>query len=424
MFSRPADENGVSFFEEIRERVYPQRPLREVAERFSRLLRGYRSCFGETDGLHCFSVPGRTELGGNHTDHQYGRVLAAGVDLDAIAAASCNGTDKIRIFSEGYGKIELPACKTRPQKGEENTASALVRGTVAFLWEQGYPVQGFNAYISSEVLPGSGLSSSASFAVLIACICNGLSAQGMLSDLTLAFAGQYAENRYFLKPCGLMDQLACTLGGAVSLDFADPANPVVEKIPFFPAGAGYALCIVDCGTGHDGLTGEYAAITREMHGVASFFGKQVLREVEEEEFYTSIKTLRQSAGDRAVLRALHFYEENRRVRQEADELRAGNFERFLELVRRSGHSSYQYLQNVIPPGAVFHQEMGIALALCEKQLGEKGACRVHGGGFAGTIQAFVPLKQVSAFCQSIEAVLGRGCCHVLCVRLAGAVQLW
>lgn len=405
-------------------RVYPGKEICQVRRRLAGICQGYEKLFGITGELHGFSVPGRTELGGNHTDHQHGCVLAAGVDLDSAAAAAPNGEDTIRLFSEGYGMLEVDIREIQPRREEQNTTAALIRGVVAYLREQGHQIGGFHAYVSSEVLPGSGLSSSASFEVLIGIICSGLFAKGQLSPALLAQAGQYAENRYFGKPCGLMDQMACAMGGVIFLDFTDSQNPYTRKIPFDLRQAGYDLCILDCGAGHEGLTGEYASIVQEMNAVAACFHKEYLREVDEKKFFSALKQVRETAGDRAALRAIHFFRENRRVPMEAEALKVGDFHRFLSLVGESGRSSYMYLQNIVPRGAVEHQEMGIALALCEELLCGKGAFRVHGGGFAGTVQAFVPHSMLSHFRQSAEEVLGSGSCLVLSLRHAGAIQLW
>ena len=287
---------------------------------------------------------------------------------------------------------------------------------------RGFKVPGFDAYVTSRVLPGSGLSSSAAFEVLMGTIISHLSGAG-LTALEIAQLGQYAENVFFGKPCGLMDQAASSLGGAITIDFADKDHPQVERLDLDLGVFGYALCIVDSGADHADLTDEYAAIPDELGEVCAVFGKQHLREVPEAEFYARLSAVRKAAGDRAVLRAVHVYEENRRVEKQVQALKAGDFDSFLELVKASGRSSWMYLQNVVPSGYKRHQELGVALALAEKLLGGRGACRVHGGGFAGTIQAFVPLEMLEDFRAGIEAVLGAGCCHVLSIRSEGGVLL-
>ncbi len=372
---------------------------------------------------YLFSAPGRTELSGNHTDHQHGCVLAAAVDLETTARVRRNGTDVIRVASEGYAPVEVDLRELAPREEEKNTTAALVRGVAAAFVQRGAQLHGFDAQVRSSVLPGSGLSSSAAFEVLLGTILNELFFARSLSAVEIAQAGQYAENVYFGKPCGLMDQMASSVGGMVYIDFADPAGPVVEKLDFDFAGARHALCIIDSGADHAGLTDEYAAIPEEMCAVARVFGKQVLRSVCEDSFYARLGEVRAQCGDRAMLRAMHFFEENRRVQAQADALRKGDFNGFLRLVNESGNSSWMYLQNITPPGAARHQQMAAALALCRKLLCGRGACRVHGGGFAGTAQAFVPVDMLREFKAGVEATLGAGSCHVLSVRRDGGMRV-
>ena len=369
-----------------------------------------------------FSAPGRTEISGNHTDHQHGRVLAAAVNLETTARVHLNGSDTIRVASEGYAPVEIDLNDLAVHENEKNTTAALIRGVAAAFAQRGARLCGFDAAVRSTVLPGSGLSSSAAFEVLIGTICNALFFDKRLSAVQIAQIGQYAENVYFGKPCGLMDQTASSVGGMVFIDFADPASPVVEKLDFDFASAGHALCIIDSGADHADLTGEYAAIPAEMCAAARVFGKDVLRDVPEEEFFARLPEVRTQCGDRAALRAIHFFEENRRVLAQAEALRKGDFGEFLRLVNASGHSSWMYLQNITPAGAAAHQEMGVTLALCERLLSGRGACRVHGGGFAGTAQAFVPADMLDRFKAGIEAVLGAGSCHVLSIRQTGGVR--
>ena len=365
-----------------------------------------------------FSAPGRTEIGGNHTDHQRGRVLAAAVNLDTRAAVRRNGTGTIRIQSEGYPLCQIDLHDTAPIETERGTTAALIRGVAAWMLERGCPVEGFDAYVTSSVLPGSGLSSSAAFEVLIGAIINGLFGGGF-TPAQLAIAGQFAENVYFGKPCGLMDQMASAVGGLVAIDFG-PENPVVTKVDFDFSACGHALCIIDTGADHANLTGEYASIPAEMKKIADYFGRDVLSQVQEDAFFRHIPALRQYCSDRAVLRAIHFFEENNRVPQQVAALERGDFTAFLGLVNESGHSSWQYLQNVI--AHPHRQEMALTLALCRRLLNGQGACRVHGGGFAGTVQAFVPEDRLESFRSGIEAVLGQGTCHVLNIRPTGAIQ--
>jgi galactokinase len=372
-----------------------------------------------------FSAPGRTEIGGNHTDHQHGRVLAAAVDLDILAAAAPNQSGMIRVQSQGYPLMVVDLAALTPQPSEENTSAALIRGVAARLSALGCPLQGvgLDVYMTSSVPGGSGLSSSAAFEVLIGTMLNGLFFGGKCTPLELAQIGQYAENVFFGKPCGLMDQTASSVGGVVAIDFADTEHPVVEQISLDLTAHGYALCILDSGAGHADLTGEYAAITDDLKTVCRYFGKEVLREVPEADFLAALPQVRRSAGDRAVLRAMHVYAENRRAADEAQSLREGDFDRFLSLVRRSGESSALYLQNVVPTGQTANQELMVTIALCETILAGRGAVRVHGGGFGGTAQAFVPLDLLDTFKAKTEAVLGQDSCHVVTIRPVGGVQI-
>ncbi len=369
-----------------------------------------------------FSAPGRTEIGGNHTDHQLGCVLAGAVSVDTLAAVDLNSDGVIRVLSEGYPLCEIALDEPEIREDEKGTTAALIRGVAARIASRPRAIQGFDAYVTSRVLPGSGLSSSAAFEVLIGTIINELSGCG-LNAVEIAQIGQYAENVYFGKPCGLMDQMASSVGGIVTIDFADRDKPVVEPLAFDFSSCGHALCIVNSGADHADLTDEYAAIPRELKKVCAVFGKDVLREVDEAEFYSRLPEVRKSAGDRAVMRAMHVYDDNRRVQQEVEALKANDFARFLELVNESGRSSWLYLQNVVPTGNTAHQELALTLALAAKLLGGRGACRVHGGGFAGTIQAFVPLDLLESFRTGMDAVLGAGACQVLSIRPEGGVLL-
>lgn len=372
---------------------------------------------------YIFSAPGRTELSGNHTDHQHGCVLAAAVTLDTRAAVAKNADRRIRIQSEGYPLCEIALDDLTVRPEEINTTAALVRGVAARFQQLGCEVGGFDAYVTSTVLPGSGLSSSAAFEVLTGTIINHLFFAEKATPVEIAQIGQYAENVYFGKPCGLMDQTASSVGNIITIDFADPEHPAVERLDFDFASCGYSLCILDSGADHAELTDEYAAIPREMKQVAAVFGKNVLREVEESEFYARIAEARKACGDRAVLRAIHFFEENRRVLLQVRALQNDNFNAFLHYVTESGRSSQLYLQNVTPLGASAHQDMAFTLALVEKLLDGHGACRVHGGGFAGTALAFVPKERLQQFREGFEAVMGEGSCHVLAIRAEGGVLL-
>ena len=368
-----------------------------------------------------FSAPGRTEIGGNHTDHQRGRVLAGAVNLDTVAAVRCNGTNVIRIQSKGYPLSVVDLGNLEPVASEINTTPALIRGVAARFTELGCKVEGFDAYCESTVLPGSGLSSSAAFEVLIGTIINHMFFEGKVSQPEVAMIGQYAENVFFGKPCGLMDQTASAVGTLVTIDFFDKENPVIEPVDFDFASCGHALCIIDSGADHADLTDEYAAIPGEIKAVAAYFDKEVLTQIDEAEFYANIPALRAACGDRAVMRCIHFYQENARVPQQVAALREGDFDKFLSLVKQSGYSSYMYLQNVIPAGYKAHQDVAVALGLAEHFLAGRGAYRVHGGGFAGTIQAFVPVDMLDSFVAGMDGALGEGACHVLSIRPQGGV---
>ena len=383
---------------------------------------GFAAAFGGAPARY-FSAPGRTEIGGNHTDHQRGRVLAAAVNLDTVAAVRENGTDMIRILSDGYPMCQINVKELTPQEQEINSTPALIRGVAARFVQLGCEVKGFDAYCESTVLPGSGLSSSAAYEVLIGTIINHLFFDGRVSQAEVAQIGQYAENVFFGKPCGLMDQTASAVGNLVTIDFFEKDHPEIKPVAFDFSSCGHALCIVDSGADHADLTDEYAAIPGEIKTVAACFGKDVLTQIEEKEFFAAIPALREKCGDRAVLRAVHFYQENARVPKQVAALERGDFDTFLKLVKESGYSSYMYLQNVIPAGYKAHQDVALALAMCEHFLAGKGAYRVHGGGFAGTVQAFVPFEILDMFCAGMDGVLGEGACHVLSIRPQGGVEM-
>ena len=403
--------------------LYAPAAVPAQVRRYRGLFEGFAETFGPCDRAAVFSAPGRTEIGGNHTDHQHGRVLTGSVDLDIIAAVAPNGERVIRLQSEGFPMdvVDLDDLEVHP--GEYNRSVSILRGTAAWFARQGCRLEGFNAYTTSTVFKGSGLSSSAALEVLLGNIFNSLFNEDKCTPVQLAQIGQYAENVYFGKPSGLLDQMGSSVGGMVTIDFADNGHPAVEKLDFDFASAGHALCIIDSGADHADLTDEYAAVPGELKKVCARFGKAVLREVPEEDFYAALPALRRECGDRAVLRAMHVYAENRRVGEQVSALRRGDFERFLALVRESGLSSWRYLQNVVPAGYKEHQEVALALSLAERLLNGRGACRVHGGGFAGTIQAFVPLDMLDGFKAGMERVLGEGMCHVLAIRPVGGVRL-
>lgn len=396
--------------------------LKISAQQKNDLDAGFASVFNEKPERY-FSAPGRTEIGGNHTDHQRGRVLAAAVNLDTVAAVRPNGTNMIRILSKGYPMCEIDVTDLTPKESEINSTPALIRGVAARFKQLGCDVKGFEAYCESTVLPGSGLSSSAAYEVLIGTIIDYLFFEAKVSQAEVAQIGQYAENVFFGKPCGLMDQTASAVGNLVTIDFFDKDHPEIKPVNFDFSSCGHALCIIDTKASHADLTDEYAAIPGEIKKVAEYFGKEVLSEIEEKDFYAAIPAIREKCGDRAVIRAIHFYQENARVPQQVEALEKGDFETFLKLIKESGYSSYMYLQNVIPAGYKEHQDVALALAVCEHLLCGKGAYRVHGGGFAGTIQAFVPFEILDEFREGIDAVLGEKACHVLSIRPQGGVEM-
>ena len=392
--------------------------------RAERIIAAFAARFpAHADEAALFSAPGRTEIGGNHTDHQHGRVLCGSVDLDMLACAAPNGEDVIRIFSEGYGEVCVDLSGLSPVEAEKDTTAALVRGVAAGVAGLGYAVSGFDAYVHSAVLAGSGLSSSAAFEVLVGVILNRFFCADALDAVTIAKNSQMAERDYYGKPCGLMDQMGSAVGGAVAIDFADPANPVVERPGYDFDASHHALCIIDTGSSHDDLTDDYAAVAEEMRAVAACFGKAVLREVPEELFRENIVSVRRQCGDRAALRARHFYSDDRRAAAEAEALREGDFERFLALVNESGLSSVCDLQNIWSPAHPDRQSVSLALSIGRELLGGRGAIRVHGGGFAGTVQAFVPEDLLAGFRDGIEAVFGEGKCHILRIRPVGGTAI-
>ena len=367
---------------------------------------------------YVFSAPGRTELSGNHTDHQHGCVMAAAVNRETLAAVALNEGTVVNLYSEGYSLISVDTADLTVHPEEVNSTASLIRGVASKFQE--YGLRGFDAYVTSNVLSGSGLSSSAAFEVLLGTIFNHILSAGK-SAIEIAQIGQYAENVYFGKPCGLMDQMASSVGNIIAIDFADPAKPIVTPMAFDFATSGYRLCVIDSGAGHEDLTDEYAAITRELKAVCRLFGKEFLRDVAEEAFFDRIAEVRKACGDRAVLRAIHVFEENKRVALQRKAIEENDFDTFLRYVRESGSSSWRQLQNVIPSGWKEHQEVAFALALAEKLLGGRGAVRVHGGGFAGTIQAFVPEDMVEAFCAGVDKALGEGSCQIMSIRKEGGI---
>jgi galactokinase len=406
-------------------RAYPGKRLSQIKTRINGAINQFLTVFNcsEDTEISIFSAPGRTELGGNHTDHQNGRVLAAAVDMDILACAKPNGTGIIRINSEGFGDIEVNLADIEPRHREKNTAAALVRGIGAMCLKAGCRVEGFDAYLTSDLPVGAGLSSSAAFEILIGVIINSFFNEGNITAEEIAKAGQYAENTYFGKPCGLMDQLVSAVGGIAAIDFYDADNIKMNRLDFSFESKGYELCIVNTGSSHEDLSHEYAAIPYEMEMVASYFDKKLLSQVSREAFFQALPELRKSCGDRAVLRAFHFFGDTARVEAKVKALLEEDIDSFLELVCESGHSSCMYLQNVLMPGSSRHQNMAVALATADYLLGGKGACRVHGGGFAGAIQAYVASDILESFISGMERIFGKGACVKLNIRYLGGLNL-
>ena len=391
-------------------------------ERYIKALENFETLYGEKE-IEIYSAPGRSEVGGNHTDHQYVKVLATSINLDAIAIVAKTEDETVTIKSEGYEKFEVNLSSLEPKEGEEGTSESLTRGVASKLKEEGYEIGGFEAYITSDVLNGAGMSSSAAFEVLLGNIFSGLYNDMKIDEVLIAQVGQYAENVFFGKPCGLMDQMASAVGGLINIDFEDPKNPIVKQVDVDFETYGHSLCIVDTKGSHADLTDDYAAIPEEMKKVANFFDEDVLRKVDKNEFYLNLPKIREILGDRAVLRAMHLFEENKRVDEQVKALEDGDFETFKKLIKASGDSSFKYLQNVYSNHELQNQSMSIGLAISDVALGDKGVSRVHGGGFAGTIQAFVPNDIVGMYKETIENVFGEGACHILKVRKYGGIKV-
>lgn len=393
--------------------------------RYKRALDEFSARYGDDRDLTLFSVPGRSELSGNHTDHNHGKVLAASVDLDVIGVAARREDGVIRIKSEGHDEdVVDPATFSSPDPAFFGDSAGIIAGVAEGFVASGFAIGGFDAYTTSNVLTGSGLSSSAAFEDLVGTILNHFYNDGQVDFVTIAKLSQRAENLYFGKPCGLMDQVACAAGGIVTIDFCDPATPLIERLPFDFTAAGYRLCIVNTGGNHADLTADYAAVPAEMKAVAACFGKSVLREVPEGDFMNALPELREKVGDRAILRALHFYAENRRVEEQVKALKEDRLDEFLRLVLASGRSSFCYLQNVYTVKNVEEQGLSLALCLADTILSDSDAAwRVHGGGFAGTIQAFVPEQMTPVFSKTMDDLFGEGHCMVLSIRKEGCTKI-
>ncbi len=397
----------------------------ESLSRYQKIVTHYRKLFPEGT-IQLFSTPGRTEIGGNHTDHNGGRVLAASVHLDSICAASKTDNGKITIYSEGFSHpFNVTIQDLAPKRNEEGTTAALIRGIMARFMELGYEIGGYNAYISSNVGIGSGLSSSASIEVLLGTILNTFYNDGRIGGLKLAQIGQYAENIYFKKPCGLMDQVVCAFGGVVSIDFADFEDPIVKQVEFNFSDLDYCLLVVNTGSGHEDLTEDYKAVTDEMRMVAAAFGSNRCREISIDDLEKNMGRLRSQVSDRAILRAYHFLTENERVRREVEALEKGDFNTFLDIVSESGNSSSKWLQNSFSTKNPLKQGISLALAITESFLRgrKRGAYRVHGGGFAGTIQVFIHRDYIVEYIELMERVFGRGSVTELLIRPYGTIHL-
>ncbi|MBP0963745.1 MAG: galactokinase [Oscillospiraceae bacterium] len=408
---------------ETLKRLYGEEALEQQLKRYENAERAFAETFGVSVEPMIFSASGRTEIGGNHTDHNRGKVLAAAVGLDVIAYVIPTRENVITVQSEGFPRDDVKLDVLEPVEAELNSSAALIRGVAAGFVKEGLKIGGFEAYTTSNVLKGSGISSSAAFEVLIGTILSHLYNDGNVSAVKIAQIAQYAENRFFGKPSGLLDQMASSVGGFITIDFKDTANPVIESISYDFASSGYSLCVVDTKGNHADLTPEYAAIPQEMKAVAEYFGKKELRDIDKGQVMENAADIRAKLGDRAFLRAMHFFDENVRVEREAAALKAGNINEFFKNVNESGNSSYKYLQNICAPKNPSEQGLSVGLYAAENVLEGRGACRVHGGGFAGTIQAFVPNDKLDTFTDTMDNLFGKGSCHKLYIRPCGGVKV-
>lgn len=419
--------NQTDFFEKsasVLKKLYAGRDMDAVRARYREAIDEFEALYGKADTLSVFSVAGRSEICGNHTDHNHGKVLAASIDLDIIAVAAKTEDGIIRIKSAGFPEDHVDTSSLSPAAAEKGSSSALIRGVCDGFVRRGHAVGGFTAYTTSDILGGSGLSSSAAFEDMVGTILNHFYNGGNIGYMELSEISQYAENVHFGKPCGLMDQVACAAGGFVYIDFGNPAGPSAERVEFDLAEHGYSLCIVNTGGSHANLTDDYAAIPAEMKKAAAFFGKSVLRGVTKEDILKNAAALRRTAGDRAVLRALHFVNENARVERLMQALKEKNIPAFLSIIRESGRSSAELLQNYYAPAAPAEQGIPLACAIAAELLGDAGAWRVHGGGFAGTMQAFVPNDRFAAFQTAMEEGFGEKAVTKLSPRPLGAVRVY
>lgn len=421
--SKLSEEFKSGSYEEIFKKLYvDENRFERERIRYSNSLNSFIDIFGDKE-VEIYSAPGRCEIGGNHTDHQHGKVLAASVNIDVIAIVAKTNGNNVRLFSEGYGEVEVDISKLEPNEDEYGTTAALIRGVASGLKKRGFNVGGFEGYITSEVLSGSGLSSSAAVEVLLAQIISGMYNENKVDPVMKAQIGQDAENIFFGKPCGLLDQMGCSVGGLVYIDFKDPKTPIVDRVDVDFDVFGQSLCVVDTKASHADLTDEYAKIPEELGKVCEVFDKKYLRDIPEEEFYSKITSVRKHAGDRAVLRAIHIYDDNKRVENMRKSLLEKDYSSFKQLVKDSGNSSYRYLQNVYATKKVEEQSVAFALVMTKKILGKDCACRIQGGGFAGTIEVFIPNEDVAYYKKEIEKLFGEGACHVLKIRSVGGAKV-
>lgn len=407
-----------------------QSQLEMQKKRYVKSLEQFIYTFGDGDGVSVFSAPGRSEVCGNHTDHQHGMCVAASINLDVVAVARSRSDGIVNVLSEGYDMITVDSAELKYSQAEQSSTKALIKGVLKGMKEEGFEVGGFDCYLTSNVIVGAGLSSSAAFENALGTVVNHLYNYGKINAIEIAKASKFAENVYFGKPCGLLDQMASSVGGLIQIDFKDVENPLVKKIDVDFSAFGYSLCIVDVHASHADLTPDYAAIPQEMKSVAEFFGQTHLRNVNPEDFYANLAKVRAACSDRALLRAYHFFEEEENVQNLVKKLEQKDFPGFLHFVKASGNSSYKFLQNIYSLKNPENQSVSIALAFSQKYLetqkgskDSKGVCRVHGGGFAGTIQAFVKDQYVSEYKKNIEGIFGEDSCHVLKVRQSGSVKV-
>ena len=398
-----------------------QEQLEHQKSRYVQAIEKFIDLYGDQE-VSIYSTPGRSEVCGNHTDHQHGEVLAAAINLDIIAVVAKEDT-KIKILSDDYDIEAIHIDDLTLRENEKESSEGLIRGILARFQQLQHKIGGFVGYMTSDVLQGSGLSSSAAFEVMIGTILSGMYNDMKVDPVTIAKIGQYSENVYFGKPCGLMDQCACSVGSLIHIDFKDNENPIVEKINVDFPRFHHSLCIVDVHASHADLTEDYASIPEELKEVDHFFHQEYLRDVDEKEFYEHLTEVREAVNDRAVLRAIHVFKENKRVQQAVQSLKQEDFDTFKTIVKASGESSFKYLQNIYSNHYVGQQAVSLALALSENLLGAHGVCRVHGGGFAGTIQAFVEDDYVEAYKQGIEKYFGEGSCHILKIRKYGGMKV-